>query len=177
MSAATQPLVGPPARDEAAEYYFRYIDRITSPDVLGVLERQATETSAFLGGISEERSLHRYEPGKWSMRQVLNHVTDCERVFLARAFWFARGFDSELPSFDQNTSADAARADDVPWADHVEEFRTVRASTLSFFRNLPQDAWLRRGIASGYPFTVRALAFITAGHLAHHESILRERYS
>jgi hypothetical protein len=110
------------------------------------------------------------------MRQVLNHVSDCERLFIARAFWFARGFDTPLPSFDQKISADAARADEFSWASHVEEFRNVRLDTLSFFRNLPAEAWVVRGIASGYSFTVRALAYLAAGHLAHHMAILRERY-
>lgn len=110
------------------------------------------------------------------MRRVVNHVNDCERLFLLRAFWFARGFDSPLPSFDQHTAADAARADAFPWASHVEGFRKIRLATLSFFRNLPAEAWMRRGIASDLPFTVRALAWIAAGHLDHHLAILRERY-
>lgn len=167
---------GRPEPGEAEAYYFRYIDRVPGDDVLAVLEPQLDETVAFLSTISEEKSLHRYGPEKWSMRQVLNHVSDCERLFVARAFWFARGFDSPLPSFDQKISADAARAHEVPWARHVEEFRSVRLGTLSFFRNLPVEAWMRRGIASGYSFTVRALAYLAAGHLTHHMAILRERY-
>lgn len=141
-----------------------------------MLEPQLEETVAFLSPISEERSLHRYGADKWTMRQVVNHVNDCERLFLLRAFWFARGFDSPFPSFDQHTSADAARADAFPWASHVEEFRRIRLATLSFFRNLPAEAWMRRGIASDLPFTVRALAWSAAGHLDHHLAILRERY-
>jgi hypothetical protein len=103
-------------------------------------------------------------------------VNDCERLFVSRAFWFARGFDSPLPSFDQNTAISTAGADDRPWGSHVDEFRAVRAATVPFFQNLPTDAWARRGIASGNPFTVRALAFLTAGHVVHHSRILRERY-
>ncbi len=127
-------------------------------------------------GISEEKSLYRYAPEKWSVRQVVNHVNDTERVFVSRAFWFARGFDSPLPSYDQDLSAAAARADEVPWADHVEEFRGIRLATVAFFRNLPAAAWGRSGIASGNPFSVRALAYITAGHASHHVAILQERY-
>jgi uncharacterized damage-inducible protein DinB len=167
---------GRPEPGEAEAYYFRYIDRVPGDDVLAVLEPQLGETLTFLSTISEEKSLHRYGPDKWSMRQVLNHVSDCERLFIARAFWFARGFDTPLPSFDQKISADAARADEFSWASHVEEFRNVRLGTLSFFRNLPAEAWVVRGIASGYSFTVRALAYLAAGHLAHHMAILRERY-
>ena len=169
-------MIGLPERSEAAPYYFTYIDRIAGDDVVGQLETQLGETVAFLGGISEEKSLHRYAPDKWSIRQLVSHVIDAERVFLSRAFWFARGFDSPLPSFDEKTCAGAARADDVPWASHVEDFRAVRLSTLTFFRNLPADAWMRGGIASDNPFTVRALAYIIAGHAAHHTAILRERY-
>lgn len=167
---------GRPGRDEAAPYYFTYIDRIESDDVLGVLAAQLDEIPAFLAGIGEEKSLHRYAPEKWSIRQVLNHVNDTERVFLFRALWFARGFADSLPSFDEKVAAAAAPSDEVSWARHVEEFRTARQATISFFRNLPADAWLRRGIASGNPFTVRSSAYILAGHAAHHVAVLGERY-
>jgi uncharacterized damage-inducible protein DinB len=169
-------MIGRPGPQEAAPYYSRYIDRVQSEDVLGTLETQLEEMLALLGGVTEERSLHRYAPDKWSIRQVLNHVTDTERVFVFRAFWFARGFDGPLASFEQEVSAGAARADEVSWARHVEEFRAVRLATLSFFRNLPAEAWMRSGIASDNPVTVRALAYITAGHTTHHTAILRERY-
>jgi uncharacterized damage-inducible protein DinB len=169
-------VIGLPERTEAPPYYFKYIDRITGGDVLEELANQRDEALELFSGISEEGSLHRYAPEKWSIRQVLNHVYDTERVFLFRAFWFARGFDSTLPSFDQNVSSAAARADDISWARNVGEFEGVRRTTLDFFRNLPADAWMRSGIASDNPFTVRALAFITAGHASHHVAILRERY-
>ena len=168
--------MGPPERNEAAPYYFTYIDRITSDNIVGQLETQLEETLAFLRGISEEKSLHRYAPEKWTIRQVLNHINDSERAFLFRAFWFARSFESHLPSFDQNVCAGAARADEFSWASHVEEFRGIRLATLAFFRNLPAEAWMRTGIASGNSFTIRALAYILAGHVAHHRAILEERY-
>ncbi len=169
-------MIGIPDRTEAAEYYYKYIDRIESPDIVGALASQMDDQVAALRKISEEKSLHRYAAGKWSIRQLWNHVNDCERVFVFRAFWFARGFDSPMPSFDQDPAAAAARADDVSWASHVEEFRGLRLSTVAFFRNLPTEAWSKKGIASGNPCTVRALAYIVAGHAAHHASILRERY-
>jgi len=168
--------MGPPERNEAAPYYFTYINRVIGDDIVGQLHTQSEETLAFLRGISEEKSLHRYAPGKWSIRQVLSHFNDSERTFLFRAFWFARGFESALPSFDQDVCAGAARADEFSWARHVEEFREVRSSTVAFFRNLPAEAWMRTGVASGNPFTVRALAYILAGHVAHHRAILQERY-
>jgi hypothetical protein len=141
-----------------------------------VLDAQLPATLDYLRGYSEEGSLHRYEPGKWSVREVLGHLGDCERLFLARAFWFARGFSSALPSFDQETCAATAQADAVGWADHLDDFRNLRIATVSFFRNLPRDAWTRGGIASDNPFTVRALAFLAAGHVEHHLAVLRERY-
>lgn len=169
-------MIGLPERTEAPRYYFRYIDRIGNGDVVEELESQLDEAVDLFAGISEEKSLHRYAPEKWSVRQVVNHVYDTERVFLFRAFWFARGFDSPLPSFDQVASSLTARADDISWGRNVEEFEGVRRTTLDFFRNLPADAWMRGGIASDNPFTVRAVAFITAGHASHHLAILRERY-
>ena len=169
-------MTGRPEAAECAPYYFRYIDQVAGGDALPILERQLEESIPFLTGISEETSLHRYAPEKWSVRQVLNHINDTERAFAFRALWFARGFASPLPSYDQTIAAAGAEADRVTWAAHVEEFRQVRLSSISLFRNLPPEAWMRRGIASDNPFTVRALAYIIGGHVAHHLSIVRERY-
>jgi uncharacterized damage-inducible protein DinB len=173
---SANPMLGRPERAETAPYYHGYIDRIASDDVLQALETQIGEATAFLESITEQKSRHRYAPDKWSIRQVLNHVNDAERVFAFRAFWFARGFDTALASFDEKPSAAAARADEFSWASHVEEFRAIRQGTLAFFRNLPPEAWMRKGTASGNPFTVKALAYIVAGHTAHHSAVLRERY-
>jgi len=169
-------MIGLPERTEAPPYYFKYIDRISNGDVLEELANQREVALELFSGISEEKSLHRYAPEKWSIRQVLNHVNDTERVFLFRAFWFARGFTAPLPSYDQEVSTAMARADEIPWSRNVEEFDGGRRTTLDFFRNPPPDAWMRSGIASDNSFTVRALAFITAGHAAHHMDILREKY-
>lgn len=167
---------GLPDRSEAAPYYFRYIDRVASGDIIEILEAQREEALRLFPGISEAASLHRYAPGKWTIREVLNHVNDTERVFLFRALWFARGFESPLPSFEQEPATAAARANEIPWTAHVSEFRAVREATQAFFRNLPEEGWSRSGIASGNPFTVRALAYIIAGHAAHHMAVLEERY-
>jgi hypothetical protein len=163
-----------PAADEAASYYFTYINQITGDDPLAALEGQLNEP--LLSSTSEKKSLYRYAPGKWSIRQLLNHVTDTERAFAFRALWFARGFDTPLPSYDQNVAAAGALADQVSWAAHVEEFRQVRLSTISLFRNMPAQGWARSGIASDNRFTVRALAYIIPGHFAHHVGVVRERY-
>ncbi len=165
-----------PQANEAASYYFRYIDLAGTDDVVSFLDDQFKRTMPFLEGISEERSTHRYAPDKWSIRELLNHVNDGERIFLGRALWFARGFTDPLPSFDQEIAVAGANANETSWADLVEEFRTVRLGTLSFFRNLPAEAWSRTGVASDNPFTVNALAYIIAGHLTHHVNVLKERY-
>jgi hypothetical protein len=169
-------MIGRPEANEAAPYYFTYIDRITSDDILSVLDGQLEKVLPLLRGISEEKSMYRYAADKWSIRQVLSHINDCERMFLFRALWFARGFDSPLPSFDQNIAIAGADADKIPLERHIQEFQAIRASTLLFFRHLPADAWMRTGIASGNPFTVRALSYIAAGQAEHHVAILRERY-
>lgn len=165
-----------PQANEAAPYYFGYIDLARSENIVTFLDHQLGEMMTFLKGISDEKSLHRYAPDKWTIKQLLNHVNDGERIFLSRAVWFARGFTDPLPSFDQEIGVAGANANDTPWADLVEEFRTIRLSTLSFFRNLPAEAWSRTGVASDNPFTVNAVAYIIGGHVTHHVNVLKERY-
>jgi hypothetical protein len=145
-------------------------------DIRQALEDQLTETIAFFNSISLDKSLHRYAPDKWSIREVVSHLSDAERLFTFRAMWFARGFDSALPSFDQQVAIAGARADKRDWKELIDEYRSVRGASTSLFASMPDDAWDRRGIASGYSFTVRALAYITTGHTAHHVNILRQRY-
>lgn len=165
-----------PSRTEAADYYFTYIDKVEPGDVCDTLETQLTETMALLSRISNEQSLSRYAPGKWTIREVVSHINDTERLFVFRAFWFARGLDAPLPSFEQDIAVAHAGAHERSWQSHIDEFAAIRPATLAFFRSLPEDAWMRHGVASGYPFTVRALAYITAGHVAHHLKILKEHY-
>ncbi len=165
-----------PDRDEAAEYYFKYIDLVEGDDICEVLSRQRDEALALFRNIPEARAGYRYAPDKWSVSGVLAHVNDCERLFAFRAFWFARGFDLPLPSFDQMVAAAHDGADTRPLSSHVAEFDALRAATLQLFEHLPADAWNRRGTASGNPFSVRALAFIAAGHVIHHNNGLREHY-
>jgi DinB superfamily len=169
-------MIGRPQEGEAASHYLPYINQVAGDDALAAIERELDESLALFAGISEETSLHRYAPEKWSIRQVLNHVTDTERAFAFRALWFSRGFTTSLPGYDQNIAAAGASADSVLWSAHVEEFRAVREATISLFRNMPAEGWSRSGIASDNHVTVRALAFIIAGHSAHHFRILRERY-
>ena len=165
-----------PERSEAAEYYFTYIDKVPQGDIGRILEAQSVEIPTLLERIPDARADYRYAADKWSIREVVAHLNDCERLFVFRAFWFARGFTGPLPSFDQNVAMTAAGAQQRSWAGLIDEFRAVRAATLAFFQTLPAAAWDQRGIASDNPFTVRALAYITAGHVVHHVAILNERY-
>lgn len=167
---------GRPQESEVASYYFTYIDQVEGNDPLLAIADQAESSLSFFRQIDENASTRRYAPDKWSIREVLNHITDTERAFSFRALWFARGFEDPLPSYDQNISAQGAQADSVSWQDHIDEFRTVRFATISLFKNMPPQAWMRTGTASGNPFTVRALAFIIAGHLTHHRRIISARY-
>jgi DinB superfamily len=168
-------MLGRPENSEAAPYYFTYIDKVAGNNPLPVMKEQLPEALKFFAGITEKSSFHRYAPDKWSIRELLSHVTDTERAFAFRALWFARGFESPLPGYDQNIGAKGAEADRISWLDHVEEFRLIRLSTICLFKNLPPAARSRQGVADGKSFTVRALAFIIPGHVAHHLAILRDR--
>ncbi len=165
-----------PGPGDAAPYYFKYIELVPDGDILDTLDHQREGVARLFDRVNDEKSLHRYEPGKWSIREVLAHINDTERLFAFRAFWFARCHETPLPSFDQDKCAEGALADRRAWQEHVAEFSHLRASTIALFRGLPAEAWDRRGIASDNPFTVRALAWIAAGHVIHHVGVLEERY-
>ena len=130
-----------PQTTEAADYYFKYIDLITSDNIVPAIETQMGEMLQFLNSISEEHSLHSYAPGKWTIRELLNHVNDGERLFSGRAFWFARGFNDALPSFDQDIAVQMAHANNTSWADLVEEFKHLRLGTIFLLKSLPAEAW------------------------------------
>jgi hypothetical protein len=145
----------------AAEYYFTYIDKVPAGDIRRVLADQAGDTLTLLRGISDERSLHRYAPGKWSIREVVSHLNDAERVFSFRAFWFARGFDIPMPSYDQDAGMPFAIADERSWiitsTSLPRSGATMRCSTACLMR-----PGIARGVASDNPVSVRALAYICA---------------
>ena len=164
-----------PRPDECAEYYHGYIEVAGEP-LLDTLERGAEEWSGLLAGIPPEREGYRYAPGKWSVREVVAHVIDAERMFTMRVLAFARGDRAHFPSFDQDEYAAASRADNRSLPSLAEELRAVRRSTVLLFRSLEEDVWDRRGVASGYEFTVRSLAWIIAGHSVHHRRVLADRY-
>jgi uncharacterized damage-inducible protein DinB len=153
-----------------------FINYSSTRNALAALLNQLPQFEELLGDLSEDKSLHRYAPGKWSIREAMSHITDTERIFAGRALWFARGLSDPLPGFDQDVAVAGAEADRVRLADHLEEFRQVRLSTLTLYRNLPPAAWMRTGTANGKTFTVRAMAFLIAGHAEHHLSLFREKY-
>lgn len=165
-----------PDHSEFADYYQTYVSKVPDGDIRRTLREQAEAARAMLEQIPAPKAGFRYGPDKWSIRQVVSHINDTERIFAFRALWFARGLEGALPSFDQDEAIKGAVADDREWTGLIHEFTTVRAASIDLFDSLDPAAWSRQGIASGNPFTVRALAWITAGHVEHHLRLLRERY-
>ena len=167
---------GRPQAGEYNSYYQRYIDLATEEDIVAALDAQAHETATLLGGLSEQQAAHRYEPDKWSVKQLVGHVIDGERIFAYRALRIARGDTTPLPGFEQDPYVANAASDDRLIADLAEELAAVRKANVLMLRALPEEAWSRAGTASDSPVSVRALAFILLGHERHHIRILRERY-
>ncbi len=165
-----------PAPGDAAPYYFTYIDQVPAGDVFTVLAGGVAETRRLLSGLAPEREHHRYAPGKWTIREVLGHVIDAERVFGYRAFHMARGDRTPLPSMEPDDYAATAGAHRRPVAELLDELDHLRRGHLALFRGLDEEAWERTGTASGVAFRVRALPFILAGHEIHHRRGLAERY-
>ena len=165
-----------PEPNEYASYYEKYVSRVPDADLIETLERQGAETLALLRALPEERGAHRYEPGKWSVRQLVGHISDSERLFSYRALSIARGDRQPLPGMEQEEWMANVDFDARTLSSLLDEFEAVRAATLHLLRHLSSEAWARRGTASDNEVTVRALAYIIAGHEAHHVGVLRERY-
>ncbi len=164
-----------PSKDEHAEYYSGYVDLVDERPILNVLEDLVASRSV-LSDVPPEKEVFRYQAGKWSIRELVGHLIDTERVMSNRAFAFARGDGAEIAGMDQDEYVSNAGHDDIPLSELIEEFEAVRRSSLYLFKNLSENAWSRSGVASGSPVTVRALAYIIAGHEMHHMGILKERY-
>jgi hypothetical protein len=165
-----------PGATEYAPYYGAYISQVPDGNLLSQLEQQGRETAALLRGIDEKKSQHRYAPGKWTIREVVGHLVDAERVFTYRAVTFARGDPTKLPSFDENVWAKTSNAARRSMADLIAEFEAVRAATIALFRGFSDEEFARSGTASNNPVSVRALAYIVAGHERHHVKVLHDRY-
>jgi|SRR5438270_5483362 len=173
---SSSAVVTRPEANEYASYYEKYISLVPDADVVETLARQNEEVLALLGGIPEERAGFRYEAGKWSIKEVVGHVIDAERVFAYRATAIARGDRQPLPGMDQEEYMAGSDFDARTLADLAEEFSHLRRAGVLMLRGLPAGAWSRRGVASDNEVTVRALAYIIAGHAAHHVQVLRTRY-
>lgn len=159
-----------PGRDEYAPHFERYV-ALAPEDVVGALAGQLDETIALFETADGD---FRYAPGKWTVRQVLGHIIDTERIFAYRALRIARGDQTPLAGFEQDDYVRYAPA--CSMGRLIEEFRAVRQATVLLFRNMDEAAWLRRGVAGGNPVSVRALAFVLAGHELHHRRQLQEKY-
>jgi uncharacterized damage-inducible protein DinB len=165
-----------PDASEFADFYAGYISGVPEGDLLQLLEAQGRETATLLGAVLESQGSFAYAPGKWTLKDVLGHIADGERVFSYRALRIARGDQTPLASFDENAWVPEAAAAARTMKDLAEELAAVRASTLALLRHLPAESVTRTGTASGRTISVRALAWIMAGHERHHLQIIRERY-
>lgn len=172
----TDYLTARPAADEHGEYYGRYIQRVPEGDILDLLTQQIAGTLALVSGLSDTQARYRPGPAEWSIKEVLGHVIDTERIFAYRGLCVARGDKTPLPGFEQDDYVRAATFDDYPLADLIEEFKLVRQTTVLLFRHLTPGTWERRGTASGFPLSARAAVYIIAGHERHHEESLRTSY-
>lgn len=165
-----------PDRDECNEYYFLYIDQAPEGDILSVLARQRELVAQLFASAPPEVHEYRYAPGKWSLKEVLGHVIDAERVFSHRAFCIARSDPADLNDMDQEVYARGARYHDRPLGSILDEFRAVRSATLALFESFADEDWERSGSAAGRPFTVRTFPYILAGHERHHCRVVHDRY-
>jgi hypothetical protein len=168
--------LGHPLDTEYAPYYSNYIGHVTEEEILPVLRSQLDALDVLLGRVTPDRETFRYAEGKWSIREIVGHLIDAERVFGYRAFCMARGEQNNLPGFDQDDYMLTAPYDRIDLEDLLSEFRLVRLSNIAMLRTLDEESWLRMGTANDNRVSVRALAFIMAGHVRHHMGVLRERY-
>ena len=165
-----------PGDDERASFYADYIAETPDGDVVDLLTEQGSRIAQLVRGIPEARGGHRYAEGKWSIKDVVQHLCDAERIFSYRLLRFARGDATNLPGFDEGTYVQHAGADGRTLAGLSEEFKAVRHATIALITPLDDEAMSRRGTANNNPVSARALAWIMAGHAEHHARILRERY-
>lgn len=167
---------GRPGPDDYAPYFEKYVSLVAGDDVVARLDGQLADTLALLGGVGERQADSSYAPGKWTLKEVVGHLLDFERILAGRALLFARGQDEPLPGCDQGVLMRGAAFGAYRLTDLAAEFELVRRGNVSFFRHLTEEAWGRRGVASGAEVSVRALAYIMAGHELHHARVIRELY-
>jgi hypothetical protein len=172
----TELTIGRPDETEYDPYYGKYVSLVPAGDVVAVLGSQIEETLALLRSVPEERARFRYAPGKWSVKELVGHLIDTERIFSYRALRFARDDRTPLPGYEQDDYVRGGSFDAVPLDELAAEFASVRRATVFLFKHLDEGAWARRGLASDSEVSVRALAYIIAGHELHHRRVLRDRY-
>jgi hypothetical protein len=165
-----------PDLSRVPEYFHRYIDQVKEDNINDAFHNQADSFISFLNSIPDSKIDYSYAPGKWSVKEVLQHIIDAERVFAYRALCFARQDKSSLPSFDENEYAAHSKASHRNWQDLVDEFKTVRKGTEHLFNSFDNDQLNANGTASGKPNYVLGIGYVVAGHVTHHEKILREKY-
>lgn len=165
-----------PDPSEYNTYYHRYVSAVPDVEIRSFLPEQASVVASRMGAVPVVRETYRYEPGKWSVREVLGHLADTERIFAYRLLTFARAQDSVLPGMDPDVFMAGSRFAERPLHSIADEFASVRAATSTLVDSLTEADADRAGMASGFPFTVRAILFIIAGHVEHHLHILRDRY-
>ncbi len=168
--------IGRPEETEYLAYYGKYVSLVPDNNILEVLSEQLDETLTLLRSVPEMRGGFRYAEGKWSVKELVGHMIDTERIFAYRALRFARNDRTPLPGYEQDDYIRNASFDACALADLAAEFESVRRSTLFLFKHLDGEAWRRKGVASEAEVSVRALAYIIAGHELHHRGILRDRY-
>lgn len=165
-----------PDKNEYAPYYGTYISKVTAENPLKALEESMEEARLFFQELPEEKANHRYQPEKWSVKELWQHAIDTERIMAYRALCIARKDSTELPGFDENAYVEALDLEGRELSELFEEYFDQRKATISLFKSFSPEALLRKGTASGQPVSVRALAYIIAGHQAHHIQIVKERY-
>ncbi|HLW78831.1 MAG TPA: DinB family protein [Terriglobia bacterium] len=168
--------IGPPESSEYAPHYGRYISLVKRDDVISALAEQGEETVAQLSGLTEKQAEHRYAPGKWSVKEMIGHVIDTERIMAFRALCIAREERQPLPGFEQDDYVRAACFGNRMLAGLIEEFAAVRRATVLLLEGFDAEAWRRRGVANQKEVSVRALAYVIAGHELHHRTVLQEKY-
>lgn len=171
-----QTLLTLPDAGEFPAYYGVYVEKVAARPLDIALNAQTDELRAMLGHLNTEQALARYAEGKWSISEVVGHMIDCERIFATRALCIARGEQQPMPGFDENAYVDRAGFDRRPLPSLLDEFAAVRAATLALFTSFSEADLRQHGTANGGTFTPRAIAWILAGHVDHHCSVLRERY-
>jgi hypothetical protein len=165
-----------PQAGEYAPFAGNYISLIAEGDIVAILDQQRRNLVLLLSGRDEAEGDFRYAPGKWTVKEVLGHINDTERIFVYRALRIARGDKTPLAGFEQDDYVRDSGHNQCALSDLIEDFIAVRRASVSLFRNLQEDAWMRRGIANNHEFSVRALAYMVAGHEFHHSKILTEKY-